>query len=236
MEYLDLTFGTPAENLAFDEELLDWHEKNGGSGVLRFWEPQQTFVVVGYGNSVTSEVNVEVCRNANVPIFRRCSGGGTILQTPGCINYALVLPAKGELESIPSANCHIMTRMAKALTTIAGEEVLVKGHTDLVIAGKKFAGNSQRRKKHYLLFHGCILINADLHVIAKCLKMPSRQPNYRDHRSHLDFLVNFECSAQYVKDALQQEWGALNHFQAVKNSSEIFIGRYQSEEWNYRFR
>ena len=48
MTFLDLTLPTPAENLAGDEALLDWFEENGGDGVLRFWEPANYFVVVGY--------------------------------------------------------------------------------------------------------------------------------------------------------------------------------------------
>ena len=59
MNYLDLTFPTPEENLACDEALLDWCEAGDGPEVLRFWEPQQHFVVVGYSNRVEREVNVE---------------------------------------------------------------------------------------------------------------------------------------------------------------------------------
>src|SRR5256885_16505266 len=91
LHHLDLTFATPAENLACDEALLDWFEQDGGPGVLRFWEPPDYFVVVGYGNAVAAEVNVPACETRNIPILRRCTGGGTVLQGPGCLNYSLVL-------------------------------------------------------------------------------------------------------------------------------------------------
>src|SRR4051812_36268153 len=128
-QLLDLTLPTPAENLACDEALLDWFEVNGGGGVvrvleaedyffvvgggegvLRFWERENYFVVVGYGNHVETEVNVAACQAEGIAIHRRCSGGGTVLQGPGCLNYSLVLKSEeqGPLASIPAANRFIM--------------------------------------------------------------------------------------------------------------------------------
>src|SRR5881397_1676977 len=112
MKFLDLSFPTPEENLACDEALLDWCEAGNGPEVLRFWEPKQHFVVVGYSNRVGREANVEACRERRIPILRRCSGGGTILQGPGCLNYALILKGDGALHSISETNCFIMKRNA----------------------------------------------------------------------------------------------------------------------------
>src|SRR5207249_8989898 len=76
MKYLDLTFNAPAENLACDEALLDLCEQGLEDEILRVWEASQHFVVVGYGNKISSEVNLEACAAAQVPVFRRCTGGG----------------------------------------------------------------------------------------------------------------------------------------------------------------
>ena len=48
-------------------------------------------MVVGYANQVEVEVNVPACTARGIPILRRCSGGGTVVQGPGCLNYAVVL-------------------------------------------------------------------------------------------------------------------------------------------------
>ena len=90
MKWLDLTFDTPAANLACDEALLDDAEQHGGPGLLRFWEPRQYFVVLGYAKKFAEETRVEACREENIPIHRRCSGGGTVLQGPGCLNYSQI--------------------------------------------------------------------------------------------------------------------------------------------------
>ena len=112
MNHLDLTLPTPEENLACDEALLELAETGNGGEVLRFWEPNHHFVVLGYANKVVSEINVSVCENRGVPVLRRCSGGGTVLQGPGCLNYSLVLRINRSppLHSISKANRFIMER------------------------------------------------------------------------------------------------------------------------------
>src|ERR1035441_2815400 len=91
MKLCDLTLPTPEENLACDEVLLDLCEAGGSDEVLRFWAPPQYFVVVGYANKAATEVNLPVCRELVIPVLRRCTGGGTVLQGPGVLNYSLIL-------------------------------------------------------------------------------------------------------------------------------------------------
>ena len=120
MKLLDLTLPSPVENLACDEALLDWCENGKGEEVLRFWEPREHFVVVGYANKIANEVNVAACEKRDIPILRRCSGGGTVLQGPGCLNYALVLRITddGPLRNISSANQFIMERNRAAIESL----------------------------------------------------------------------------------------------------------------------
>ena len=120
MKLLDLTLPSPAENLACDEMLLDAAEAGDGGEILRFWEPREHFVVVGYANKVATEVNVAACEARGIPVLRRCSGGGTVVQGPGCLNYTLVLriTADGPLHNIGIANQFIM-RQNRAATGIS---------------------------------------------------------------------------------------------------------------------
>ena len=95
-------------------------EENGGEEILRFWEAPETFVVVGYANKVATEVDLDACAAKKLPIFRRCSGGGTVLQGPGCLNYALILRItdNGPCRTITSANQFIMERNRAAIEAL----------------------------------------------------------------------------------------------------------------------
>jgi len=209
-------------------------------------------VVVGYGNQVATEVNVADCEAQGVPILRRCSGGGTVLQGPGCLNYSLILPAgeNGPLASITSANQFIMERNRRATEHEVRSQKLevrieVRGHTDLAIVGGqsapsaslKFSGNAQRRRKHFLLFHGTFLLGFDLALIDRFLRMPSKEPDYRQGRSHKDFLTNLELPVDGVKRALRDAWGATTALEVVPRDAIALLTRdkYVTTGWNFKF-
>jgi lipoate---protein ligase len=245
MMLLDLTLPSPAENLACDEVLLDSCEENGGAEVLRFWEARDPFVVVGYANKIATEVNVENCRAKQIPIFRRCSGGGTVLQGAGCLNYTLVLriAKNSPLASISSANKFIMEKNRGAIEILfkseignRKSEISVSGHTDLAMNGLKFSGNSQRRKKNFLLFHGTFLLNFNLALVGEFLRMPSLQPDYRSRRSHDDFLVNLNLPVEKIKSTLQKTWNATEEFKTVPKPEiqKLAAQKYSTDEWNFK--
>jgi lipoate---protein ligase len=247
MKLFDHTCPSPAENLAADEALLDWCEENGGEEILRFWESPEYFVVVGYANKVATEVNISNCKAKQIPIFRRCSGGGTVLQGAGCLNYALILriAENFSLASISHANQFIMGKNCESIQTLfpnsqlltPNSKISICGHTDLTIGHLKFSGNSQRRRKHFLLFHGTFLLGFDLALVEQFLKMPSKQPDYRQTRSHKDFLTNLNASAIEVKNTLKKIWSAneaLRDFPKLE-IKKLADEKYSRDEWNLKF-
>jgi lipoate---protein ligase len=251
MKHLDFTLPSPAENLACDEALLDWCEENGGEEVLRFWESPETFVVVGYANKMATEVDVANCEARQIPVLRRCSGGGTVLQGAGCLNYALILriTENSPLASIASANQFIMERNRAAIEMVGrvtpcapngGQRTArptVQGHTDLAIGGLKFSGNSQRRRKHFLLFHGTFLLSFNLALVSQFLRMPSKEPDYRHSRSHNKFLTNLNLPAAEVKDALKKIWNATEELRDFPKPEiqKLAAEKYSTNEWNLKF-
>jgi lipoate---protein ligase len=226
----------PEDFLAWDEAFLEALEAGEIDETLWFWEATAPFVVVGYGQQIAREVNADLCRAAAIPILRRCSGGGTVVQGPGCLNYALVLRTtdSGHLASITSANAWIMDRQRRAMARLTGRPVEVRGHTDLTVEGRKFSGNAQRRRRQALLFHGSFLLNFDLASISRWLPMPSAQPDYRADRTHADFLTNLGVPTDAVKAALVNEWGALDSEDALPHARfrEARQLRYDRPEWH----
>jgi lipoate-protein ligase A len=239
MKYVDITLPTPAENLACDEALLEWCEAGGADEVLRFWEPRDYFVVVGYANHLHKEVNLAACVAKQVPVLRRCTGGGAVVQGPGCLNYSLILRIEQtNLRSITSTNSFVLERHARVLSGVLSQQVQIAGHSDLVIDGKKFSGNSQRRKHRHLLFHGTFLLAFDLALVEELLPMPSRQPDYRSNRTHRDFLTNAGLTADTVKRVLRNAWNASEPLEDLPHARIGLLSqqKYNSDGWNYRFR
>ncbi len=251
MKLLDLTLATPAGNLACDEALLNSAEAGHGGEILRFWEPQEYFVVVGYANPVETEVKVAACAARQAPILRRCSGGGTVLQGPGCLNYTLILQIvkNSPLASISGTNQFILERNREAIESevrsrMPDAGIAVQGQTDLTLVTRhpspviprKFSGNSQRRHQRYLLFHGTFLLNFELPLVDELLRMPSRQPDYRDRRGHADFLVNLNLPAARLKNALAGIWKAAETLREVPDGEvqKLAAEKYSTAGWNFK--
>jgi lipoate-protein ligase A len=154
MQCFESSASSPQELLACDEALLDERESSGGEDALLFWESSTHFVVLGYTDRAATEVNLAECARLDVPVLRRCSGGGTVLQGPGCLNYSLVLriPPRGPLSNLSDTNRFVMETMRDALHPIAQSRIEVQGTSDLAIDGRKFSGNAQRRRRDYLCF------------------------------------------------------------------------------------
>lgn len=239
MKCCELTLSTPQENLACDEALLDHCEETGADEVIRFWEPSRYFVVLGYANRIATETNLPFCEANTIPILRRCSGGGTVLQGPGCLNYSLILRIldNGPLRTITATNDFVMGRHQEVLSALLKVRVEKQGHTDLTVGGLKFAGNAQRRKLRYLIFHGCFLLDMDIGLLQKALLMPSKQPAYRAGRSHSDFLVNLKLSPQLVKSSLREAWHAAEVLSPIplERVNRLVRDKYSRTDWNRKF-
>lgn len=235
---LDLTLPSPEENLACDEVLLDLLEDGQGEEILRFWQPASHFVVLGYGNPLLQNVRISACRRAGIPVLRRCSGGGTVLQGPGCLNYALILrthPAT-PFQTIRQTNRFVLERHCRALNPLLGRPAAIQGETDLAVGSMKISGNSQRRRRTALLFHGSLLLDLNLRLVEQLLPQPVRQPAYRQRRDHRRFLQNTHLDPESVKQALATAWncdGAPNPLPAERLRA-LAQTRYGSDAWTNR--
>jgi lipoate-protein ligase A len=238
MQFLDLTLPTPQENLACDEALLDLAEAGQAGEILRVWQPTEHFLVLGYSNKARTEANLDQARQDGVPVLRRCTGGGAVLQGPGSFNYSLILriPDDGALAHISETNEFIMEKHRHALAPVIGD-IAVRGHSDLTLGDLKFSGNAQRRRRRHLLFHGSFLLGLDVDRIERLLPMPSREPAYRRHRPHKDFLLNLEIAAQKIQTALRQTWGAAEPLRVVPAEPIADLARrqYSAPEWTFKF-
>ncbi len=238
MKFLDLWFDSPAHNLALDEALLESAEAGQSGPILRFWEAPHYFVALGYTNAAAIEANLPACAAQDVPVLRRCSGGGTVLQGPGCLNYALIFPiAEGQSLNVTATNALVMETNRAALQNALGQNVELAGHTDLALENRKFSGNAQKRKSRFFLFHGTLLLDFDLNLVQSLLLPPSKAPDYRARRSHLEFIRNIPASRDAVKTALRQAWNALEPAESWPREwmENLVAEKYARDEWNLKF-
>jgi lipoate-protein ligase A len=77
----------------------------------------------------------------------------------------------------------------------------------------------------------------DLALISRFLRMPSKQPDYRQERSHEKFLANLNLPAIEVKDALKKVWNATTELRDFPKSEiqKLAAEKYSTDGWNLKF-
>jgi lipoate-protein ligase A len=237
MHLLDLTLGTPEENLALDEALLEAAEETDRPHeTLRIWESPQPVVVVGRGSQVGLEVNLPFCRERGIPVLRRSSGGAAIVAARGCLMYAVTLSyeLRPALRSLDAAHRFVLETVLEGLRPVV-RGVMRQGTSDLTLDGRKFSGNSMRCKRRNFLYHGTLLYDFPLPIIEQCLTMPPRQPAYRDGRDHRAFVTNLPVDGNTLRSALMETWSAheIELDWLRQRVQELVAKRYGQRDWDF---
>lgn len=240
MRAYDISHDEPAMNLAFDEALLLGAEEDDIGTSLRFWESPVYFAVVGVSQQVEREVELSACREDGIPVLRRCSAGGCVVQGPGCLNYSLVLDMASHpsLATIRGSYRYILNRIRDALKTCSVDARL-EGISDLAIGELKFSGNAQRRKKRYLLHHGTLLYGMELDRLSRYLKEPAQRPAYRGERVHQQFVCNLDADPDDLKAGIRVAFEATESARPAGESvllraQELALEKYRDDAWNFR--
>lgn len=239
MKYLDLSFADPASNLACDEAILSLFEAGRmKEPVLRIWQAPRPFVVLGHSNKLHLEARLPACAAAGIPVLRRLSGGGAVVQGPGCLNYSLIVNAQAErIGSVGETFRHVLGRHRGLIEKLTDVKVSIEGISDLTTGGRKFSGNAQYRKRTWVLVHGTFLLDFELPLIERCLAMPERVPEYRRQRAHADFVVNLKLASREMRGGLIEAWAADGEFTGVPWDAieRLARTRYRQREWLEKF-
>lgn len=156
----------------------------------RVFTPDCSAIVIGRNQDPWREVRVEQAQADGWPIYRRVTGGGTVLLTPGCVVVACRLQ-----------RCRIDTQwyfdainrvIGPTIAELCGRPWTTRGHGDGCIEVapgdlRKVVGASQRQNREQAVYLGVVLIEDCCLAMERYLAAPSRQPAYRRDRAHGDF-------------------------------------------------
>lgn len=177
---------TVAENLALDEEFTARAAAQNLSLVRLWWGGPPT-VVTGNSEAPAVVADLAACERLGVPVLRRRSGGGTVLQTADVLNYSLTAPAARLLDV--RVVFELGARILIGALAKFGLKAEMRGTSDVVVGVRKISGNAQARRQGGVLLHGTLLRDIDLDLVENCLRHPPREPAYRQGRGHRDFLT-----------------------------------------------
>ena len=172
--------GDAFTNMAVDEAIMKARIEDRVPNTLRFYRWNPSAVSIGHFQNLHNEIHVENCREHNVDIVRRITGGGTVYHdSDGEITYSIV----AKTNELGCADLDLLSAYQKICSGL-NEAVKILGAKadyhppdpkrcpNLTISGKKISGNAQSSKKGILLQHGTFLLDIDHKKMFTFLKVP----------------------------------------------------------------
>lgn len=165
--------------------------ENATNDLVRVWIPEKICIVLGQSNSIESALNVEVVVSDNIPVYKRPSGGQSVVLTPETIIISIIKITTSF--NNPQFYFQLFNRkIIDALKDIGIKNLLNKGISDITIGEKKILGSSIYRRKEKLLHHAVLNVGEPAETFEKYLKHPVKEPDYRKGRKHGEFVTSLK--------------------------------------------
>lgn len=169
MQVIRSTSDAPADNFSLEKYFLSAYT----SDVLLFYVNRPS-VIVGRNQQIEAEVNVAFCKENDIEIVRRISGGGTVYHDYGNINYAFICNRK----TIPALDVDFTAPMLAALQAL-GVPAKLGARKELSVNGMKISGTASHITGNRILFHGTLLYQTDLKRMQQALQGDSSRRGKR---------------------------------------------------------
>jgi len=199
--YLDSGPMSGAENMAFDEAVLEAHADGLVPPTLRVYGWHPSAVSLGKFQRVERAVDLEACRRMGLEVVRRPTGGRAILHTAEEVTFSLVistarLGTTGVMDSyrrlaaglvaalhLLGMEARLVERGAPAAAASGHAGVAqdpacfaVKARCDLVVGGAKLVGSAQVQRKGFLLQQNSLPLRIALEDWPRVFLRPALAP------------------------------------------------------------
>ena len=157
------------------------------------WQPEIPIIVLGQSNQAESAVHTELAEKEGIPVYKRPTGGQTVILTPKTIVISVRLISE-KLEN-PQVYFKRINKLSIAgLSNLGLSDLHEKGISDITIGEKKILGSSIYRKRSLVFYHAVLNVAESPEFIARYLKHPSKEPDYRTGRRHEDFVTSIRLA------------------------------------------
>ena len=170
---LDSGLQSGLANNAIDRYYLDLHAQGACPDQLRFYRSLPS-ASVGRHQIIDRELRIDYCRDNNIGLVRRISGGGAIYLDPQQLAWSLIVkrpPAWRQLDVE-----QLLALFARALADGLQRMDIDARYTypnDLEIDGRKIAAVFSACEAESLLLQGILLLDVDIRTMLEALRIPT---------------------------------------------------------------
>lgn len=215
--FYDYKVLTGEQNMQEDLNLLDFAIENSlNEPILRLYGWSPACVSLGR-NQDKEHINLDFCKENNIDIVRRLTGGRALLHDNE-LTYAIILPALFLIngETVIASYKEISTLLIIAFKYLGVEVdfpqnkkisskfdycMSISTGADLSYQGKKLVGSAQFRKQGYILQHGSILIDFDENKIETIFNEKIAPDSITTLKS-----INPDISVEMISNALKKAY------------------------------
>lgn len=231
----------PFFNHAAEEYIMDTFDDEA----FMLWINKPS-ILIGKNQNTLSEINIDYIKENDIVVVRRLSGGGTVYNDLGNMNYTFITKRNLSDPQVKNGFERFALPVINALQSL-GVDAVFTGRNDITIENKKFSGNAQYFQKEKLLHHGTLLYNCDMTKLSLALKskpikfvgksvksVGSRVTNILPHMDKEMDLLEFR---EYLKNYIIKTNNIEKIYKFNENDIEeiekIVKRRYETWEWNY---
>jgi lipoate---protein ligase len=160
--------------------------------IFKTWQPDNIFLILGQSNSISDSLKTEQVEKDHVFVYKRPSGGQTVILTPNTLVISTVITASKFVNPdvyFKTINNLIINTLQKA----GINNLLLKGISDIAIGQKKILGSAIYRNHQKVFYHAVLNVAEKTDIIEKYIKHPVKEPDYRKGRSHADFVSSLHA-------------------------------------------
>ncbi len=189
---------TASENLAIDEYLLGKASKMDKK-IIRVYDFEKPSVILARNESFEDLKEL----NDDIDYTRRHTGGSVIYCDNNAVFYSIIMPSNTNEFPERLHRDFFGPRIAETLNKIGvKDEILGIGeHFSVRIEGKTVSGNSQRKKKDAVLYHGVLALEKwDVDRLDQLIRLRGK-----DGKTEYDFIKSLPGINDYTEEDITRE-------------------------------
>ena len=166
-------------NIAIGQAIIEAHQAGQAPDTLRFLRFPPT-ALVGRHQALGQEIDLEYCRQNDIGVVRRITGGGAIFMEPGLLGWELAFNRKTlGVNSLPDLTREICEAAADGISRL-GVEARYRPRNDIEVDGRKISGTGGFFDGDTLFYQGTVLVDMNPAVMVSALRVPKAKLEKRE--------------------------------------------------------
>ncbi len=158
-------------NIALDQAMLELHQAGTIPDSIRFIHFLPS-ALVGRHQELSTELDLDYCREHGIGVGRRITGGGAIYLDPGQLGWALVFSRATLGGASLGEVARTICEAAAAGLSHLGIDARFRPRNDIEVGGRKISGTGGFYDGDTLIYQGTVLVDLDPAVMLGALRVP----------------------------------------------------------------